>query len=919
MSLTTKRLSRRQGLLPELLVLTAVLVLTVFSWRVISDVATAVYMQTAPQGDPPLQTISVPGPEPHPGGNGRGAYGPPSVLGHYGYFWSERAFHYRTMLMFSGGSHEDPGLLSHDTWQQYPDGVNAWREYTLLMEPVYGWLFQIFGDQSRPPVEFLLGLIPLLHVLLIPLLFFASRSLGLGRVASLAGVIFYAGCTLGFQRMTGSLLLKEDFALLLLAGFLVAHARSAGRHGWGWPVAGALLLALFLASWHLSQFLALALLGTAAVWHVGAEDPDRRTPWVYLLGAVVAGFTPSLWARGFLLGPLVAVLVSWLVTVTFVRHSPRRRVVVLLALVVVLGGGSLLNRMFSGDYSHVMGLLLAKFRHGFVRPDDPDSLPFAVRIFWAPPFNTPTLAELQAKLGWHTLWLPVLVLWSAVVLLRRKVRGHVAALVACQLIMLGGYLLIERLGVVFLVFAALTMAVFAGSLQRWLRGRGWSERRAAVLVLVLVAATPVGNLWGNMAPMLHISHDLQHGGKVRLGANDQAKWADATELMQWITRNTPGPGSRVQGPPAGFLAEVGMSPQLLLYCQRPMALNSQFENTKIRARYEQFLQLLYGADEQALADFARKLEVQYLVIDRNMASLDGPGSLSWVAGRKGYLDLDMVVARMTMDTGKLSYFRPVFDNQRYRVLALAGARLGTVVSSHSCSWNSDQFTVADGKLVDLPGDRLRLNKFYQAMSDLQTRQRQLLAGSDRGSNQPSLMSLHRQLVQARMNALLEAPAAAREAKDRAGRLANAIAARLSGIEPLTGQPLGKALEGLVGSTQSPRQGFLGWLATNKGEPLHHATAGQLLALVGRYDEAAEQFRIAAEFFNDSQKGALGRNPDPMVLQLWLERAWWTFAAGKDDMAAELARNYLATITSPTESGQVVAVLKELSAISPVGD
>ncbi len=909
------QIRQNKALLADIAVILAVLVLSVLSWRMISDVATAVYRQTAPLGDPPLQVMSVPGPDPDPQASRTGRH--PSSLGHYGYFWSERAFHYRTTLMFTGQKGQDPGLLAHDTWQQHPDGVDAWREYTLLMEPVYGWLYRALGDQSRPPVEFLLGLIPLIHVLLIPLLFAACRGLGVGRLASLGAVAFYSGCTLGFQRLTGSLLLKEDFALLFLMIFLACHIWSQRRPRWGLPLAAAAAaLVVFLASWHLSQFLALAVLGTAALWHVGSENSDRRIPVVYLVAGVIAGLTPSLWARGFLLGPLMAVLVAWLGAVLLVHDSSRRRLGAFVLLAVVLGGLSLFNRLFSGDYSHVLGLLVEKIRHGFVRPDDPGSLPFAVRIFWAPPFNTPTLAEIQAKMGWNIFWVPVVALWSMIALARGRARGPAAGLLACQLVMLAGYLLIERLGVVFLVFESIAVALLAADFQHWLASRRWKASTAGIATLILVLVAPTLNLKGNLAPMRHISRDLRQGRGVKLGATDQATWVDATQMMQWITRNTPGPGSTMPGKPGAFLAEVGLSPQLLLYCRRPMALNSQFENTEIRSRYQRFLTLLYGRDEQALADFAQDLDVQYIVINRSMASFDGPGSLSWIAGFSGFLDRDMIVTKMQFHPRDLKRLHPVFDNPQYRVFALDGAAVGHIVRSYSCWWNPQQFTIEKGELTDLPGDRMRLQTFLEAMSDLQDRQQRILAGVEgrrRNGRQLDLMSLQRQYVQARLGALTQSPEIADKSADLAGRLANAVAAIMSEIEPATGKPLQEALGDLVGSAARPRQGFLGWFAVNQGEPLHHAAAGQLLALAGRYAEAAEQFRVAADFFNDPQTGAWPRDPEPMVRQLWLERAWWTFASGQVDQAAAMAHSYLAQMPTSSPGDEVAAMLRRIGA------
>jgi len=280
----------------EVMALAVVLLLAVLAWQMINGVATALYRQYEVLGDPPLTPIVAAGPE--LGQTGPPAR-PPSQLGHIGYFWSERAFHYRCALMFAVDDYQDPGVLANDTWQQHPDGVNAWREYALLMEPVYGFLYRLAGDQARPFVEFLLRLVPLIHVLIFFPLYAIARALGCRRLLAVLGVVFYATCTLGFVRMTGSLLLKEDFALLCLAVFLALHFWAWRRESVRLTAMAAVMLVAVLATWHLSQFLILVVVFAAAVSWVFAgrseARSDRKIPFSVFLPAVTsgAGFFPE--------------------------------------------------------------------------------------------------------------------------------------------------------------------------------------------------------------------------------------------------------------------------------------------------------------------------------------------------------------------------------------------------------------------------------------------------------------------------------------------------------------------------------------------------------------------------------------------------------------------------------------------------
>jgi len=890
----------------EIIALAAVLLLAVLSWQMINGVATALYRQYEVLGDPALVLIEVAGPE--LGQKGPPAR-PPSQLGHVGYFWSERAFHYRCALMFAVNDYQDPAVLSRDTWQQHPDGVNAWRQYALLMEPVYGFLYRLAGDQARPFVEFLLRLVPLIHVLIFFPLYGVARALGCRRLLAVLGVVFYATCTLGFVRMTGSLLLKEDFALLCLAVFLAVHFWAWRRESLPLAVLAAVLLVPVLAAWHLSQFLVLVVVLAAAIgWTFIArkEAPAKgRIPFsilmpaAYTLAGLAAGFTPSLLARGFFLSLPMAVLYAW--TITAVAAHRRRglgnsiplRFLVFAGLVVVLGGLVFLNRGYTGDYNHVFGLFVQKIVHGFRLPDDPGLLPFDSRVFWAPPFNTPTWGEIWAKLGFHiAVLLPVLI-WCIWTILRRTTDALHRSFLMTVPAYLAAYLMIERLGIVFLLFAAVTVAMAGEWLVRRMTSRAGSGALPVVVGLLMIS--PVLNLNGNLGDMIKITREVRQGHEVRLEASDQALWESWSGMFTWLTVHTPGPGSRLPGSAAAVLGEIGVSTQLLLYTGRPIVLNSQFENAEIRDRYRRFLEALYSTDEMVLWEFAKQYGADYIFINRNFATRTGPGSSPFLAGVTGNLGLEMNVVKMHFRPEVLSRFTPVYDNEYYRILrVLPEARKRPSMawkSDFNSWWQLENFRVQEGDLVDLAGDRERLGTFEVVLSDLQDRQRDILAAVEKhwqsshgtGARRPDLMLLHRKYVQALLDRM--SPGAGGDSK--VGRLANTIRARLSEIDPLSGQPLETALATLAYGTD----GWLDQLSSHAGEPLHHATCGQLLALSGRYAEAADQFGLASAFFPEPGQGTSRQRPQEMQIRLWQEEVWWNIAAAKNGRARDLARRY----------------------------
>jgi hypothetical protein len=163
------------------------------------------------------------------------------------------------------------------------------------------------------------------------------------------------------------------------------------------------------------------------------------------------------------------------------------------------------------------------------------------------------------------------------------------------------------------------------------------------------------------------------------------------------------------------------------------------------------------------------------------------------------------------------------------------------------------------------------------------------------------MLLHRRLVQNRLERLTSGVGA------ETGRLENALRARLSEIDPLSGQPLASALSGLAFG----EGGWLQQLDNHAGEPVQHATCGQLLALAGRYSAAADQFAAAAAILPDDGLAAAQWVPSELQIRLWHEEVWWRLAAGEVGRARDLARTFSAHTSSRSREG---AFFREVGAI-----
>jgi len=883
-----------------------VLVLMVLGWLLIHGQVRGLYASYAVQGTPPAAASPV-------GEAGR------SQLGPWAYFWSERAFHYRTTLMFAVDDGPSPGVLARDTDQQHPDGVDAWREYTLCMEPVYGWLYRLLGGEREILAEFLTRLVPLVHVLMFLAIYGLARGLGARPLLAAGAVLVTATCTLGFSRMAGSLLLKETFTLTWLVAFSAAHVWAVRRQSTALLLLAAALLVLVLVSWHLGQFLVLVVLGAAAVGQVTAR---RRAPrWslqvalTYLVAAVVAGTTPSLRARDFFLSLPMMILVAWtLMTLVQWRRperlrGPWRAGAVFAGLVVALGGLSLLNRQFTGDYNHVFGLLAQKIAHRFAYPEDPAALPFDVRVFWAPPFTAPGWSDIWRELGWHAVSLGLAVAAGAVLVASGRFRAPQRALMLQVLAFLGAWLLFERLGLVVLPYAAVLLAVVAEHAARELSGRwqqrGWPPRRAgtaaATVAIALVAWTPVANLADGMSVHIRRAADGVRGAAVfPAAATDARNWFRG-DLLRWLLQETPGRGSRWPGAaPRAVVAGIGASPAILLYTGRPVVLNSQFENQPIRRRYEKYLGALFGTDPDALRRFLAEVDAGYLVIGRNDALGMGPGSLAYQAGVQGPLSLERTLLRLHFAPESLDFLQPVWDSEYYRVFAVGPRPAGPVTwdRKHASWWNPERFTIRGGRLVDPAGDRRRLQGFEQQLVALQDAQAEVLRHGD--ENQ--LRGLHQQYVAAQLQ-VLQAEAAAgsdladlADLVDRRDRLAAAIGAHLGARDPRTGRTLAEALAALL--TEGPTGGGPGWrevLTTGLAEPTHLAAVADLLSLLGQYGQAADAMTEAASRLpllpTVLGNGEVRPVASPLAQRMRHAAVWLNLGAGRLAEACDLARRF----------------------------
>lgn len=846
-----------------------------------------------------------------------------SQLGYPGFFWSESAFHYRTTLMFAVDGYQDPDILSRDTGQQFPSGVDAWREYSILMEPVLGVLYRWFGVAGQSLVEFLLWVLPLFHAVLLVPIYLLARGLGARRNWALAGALVFATCSLAFSPLLSTLFAKETFSWLLFAVFLVGHFLALNSARWTSVALSTVALFFFLISWHLAQFIFVSvLLATylGQAWSAQADEGvpkgsghenqgklqlsrGQRLPLAYLLAAIAAGFVPWLRERDFFLSLPFLLLLGWFgLSIAQARYPEsfrrrRNRGLVYLAVVLASILISSFNSRFIDDYSHVSGLLWFRLINLFQKPWDPSELPFAVRVFWVSPFSTPRLGALTHGIGFNAIPLTMAVIWAGWFSFARSTAVKIRAFGFCLLGFAFAFLFVERLAPVFLLVGAVGVAV-SGS---WISQR-WKSSGIKRLILVGALLFPAMNLAFPQSGQIQISWAAMRGLSPRLSGLDR-QWDQArVELFKWIRANTPNPRLLNGGPGAALVAEIGMSPQILLYTGRPTVLNSQFENQEIRHRYEEYLIALFSSEEANLVRFCQKYEASYLLLNRDWAVTSGRNTPKYLSGVSGNLSVKTNVVRLHFDPDGLGYFHPVYENEHYRLFEVGRRSPGQSGPGWERSWakwwNLENYLVENNALVDASGDRRRLIKLDNLLNSFPVRLKRLAMelekswweGNPGSAPRISLMQLQRELAEITFRIATEGGSLALATRQQ--ELMKETSSRQMERSPNSGLTLHEELLRILnGNSAEGREGILSVLARIQASPEEYSNVGQVLMLMGEFEHAGQMFGKGGSIFPKPAAIDDPLGPRPLEFQeyLWRETVLNLVAGGDLAKARSLAR------------------------------
>lgn len=528
-----------------------------------------------------------------------------SATDEVGQFWSESAFHYRFAKFFAEHPVSDWGQLSHDRSVQYPDTIDDWAEFTVAMEVPVGVLYRWF-QPATPFHVFVVWYDCIVSSLTLFGVFFMARALWRSDLAGVFASALYASLYPSYGRTVKNLFLREDFAIPLIVFALFFTVRALQEQRTRDQVCAALFWLAALASWHLTQFVMAPLVVAAMVVYLGKGEMPRL-PWLVLVMAAGSVLIPVLRAKQVYLSPTMCALYALALAVWIDGGRKKATMVFAGWLAAFLVVATLLGKSY-GEYAHVYQLFFYKLRYLGVKSPDPSRLPWEARSLWEGAFNTAERTEWWRSLQW-CLPLSLVAMWFA--WREKNVALRVVGVFTLLLFPLAW--MVMR----YFTFLGFAAAIVAAGSRRWL--------------VVPALVWQIASL--NFQPLDR-------------GSPEPASYV---AVVNWLRENTP--------TNAVVLAQISESPVLLAHTGRPIIMHSKFENARIRERYREMLDAIYGSEDQFYA-FARKYEADYFVYDTGylMAEKD---SRRYKANRMGELDLNCVAMLFAEHPEKLQHFEPV--------------------------------------------------------------------------------------------------------------------------------------------------------------------------------------------------------------------------------------------------------------------
>jgi tetratricopeptide (TPR) repeat protein len=575
-----------------------------------------------------------------------------------GMFWSETAYQYRYAKMFAENDPHVWQTLKRDTRLQYPDGVDTWKDYTTFMEPFDGLAYRIFAPKNIPFHVFLLWFVALFSSLTALLIYTVCCALWKDRIIAFIAALSWMLMPASFMRQVSAVYLKEDFSLFFVAAFILLFIVSIEDKRRRIAILGGASLFIALASWHLSQFFFLLLMGCAALFFIFRTEWEKhwtRNILVYLAFALAAACLPVLRQRAFIISQSMILCYALLAAIIIKKRFEKGGVALWWQKVAILGGAffvfALSDLPFVAhfkEYAHVFELFIYKVRYLGVMPSDPSALPFEARVFWAGDFDGATFDTLITAFRWYAPFIAAVPLFFLLGAARKKLTRQEEFV---GVLLLGAgfiYWLVDRLSVFFAPILAVSLCVIPLLLFRMAAKKKGCSRSAKTSPFAWAAYAFFGII-------MVLNFIIVNKMKPVIGEIA----ANKTELFDWIHANT--------GADDPFVGNFSDGPMILLYTGRPVVLNSQYENSFIRKRTVEFYKAYFGSEDDLHA-FCTKYGIRYVMARAAAAIDDKPGADRWNAAFIGPLPEKCAAALIQFAPQTMTRFAPVFDNAAYRIV-----------------------------------------------------------------------------------------------------------------------------------------------------------------------------------------------------------------------------------------------------------
>lgn len=547
-------------------------------------------------------------------------------------FYSEAAFQYRHAQIIAEGKEDPFQALKNDKSVQYPETINVFKYYTVMMEFLYGYLYRIFNF-GLPFHLFLIYLNCLFSSLSLIPVFFITRKIFRNDAMAIGSCLFYITTPASFLRTATGSFLREDFALLfILTSIWLLLAMFYNKKHALFSIFAGLLIAFSLSSWHFSNFVYMCML--PFFYWICITKPELLKNFFYCLIVIfIAGiFVPVLRARVFITSIFMcsayAMFTCYFLFKVYKKLWQRAAFVVGIFMLIMLFRNIL--GLYEPAYTHVYGVFFDKIKFLLQKPDNPLLLSFNTKQLWESAFNSASIEELW-QFGKITF--PLGLAGACWLLWQKNEFFHPARLIAVMTIILFALsLMVKRILIVAAPFAAVTLWGCLINIKK----QDYLKLGSAFLLCL--------NFIGmNTRPI------------------DPPRFIPSSynEIFEWINSNTEITDA--------FVAHIPLSPIVLLNTGRPEVLHPKFENLAIREKYEQFITAMYKLDEKDIYEFCRRNKAKYLIYDWGFFINDNKDSQRYLANAVPEISENTVAAHLHFRSPSLKHFKFQYRNTAFIV------------------------------------------------------------------------------------------------------------------------------------------------------------------------------------------------------------------------------------------------------------